>query len=444
MAKIREVSAIEVLDSRGTPTVMCTVALEGGACASTMVPSGASTGSREACELRDNDGTRFQGKSVSTAVKNVNGELADAVRGLDALEQLKVDQAMIDADGTTNKTRLGANALLAVSLATLRAAAEQQGLPLYRWVKDVYEGHTGAAVTPSLPLPMMNILNGGAHAVNSTDIQEFMIAPVGMANFQEALRAGVEVYMQLKTILKKRGLGTNTGDEGGYAPGGLTNLGALEVVAEAVGAAGYKLGEDMLMALDVAASELYDSANGTYKLASEDRVLSSDELSEEYAKFMQQFPIYSIEDPFSEDDWGAWSKFTSQYGNKVNIIGDDLFVTQSRYLERGVKEGAANGILVKLNQVGTVSETFAAVANAQKNAFKTIISHRSGETEDTSIADIAVGSGSGQIKTGAPARGERTAKYNRLLLIEHLTGGELPYAAQRVRMDSAPIPPRQG
>ena len=409
---------------------MATVTLDDDAQASAIVPSGASTGAREACELRDGDTQRWGGKGVSNAVSNIANRIAPALKGKYPSNQEAIDQAMLELDGTPAKTKLGANAILGVSVANLKAAALSARKPLYRWISEM------SGCEPSLPIPMLNILNGGAHAADSTDFQEFMVAPLGFPSFRETLRAGSEVYASLKRLLKQSGLSGNVGDEGGYAPGGLGNSEALSVIAEAVERAGYRLGSDVFLALDVAASELYSSANGQYHLKSEGRKLSGEELCSEYLKLAGQYPIYSIEDPFAEDDWDNWARMVERAADErtfpprpIQIGGDDLFVTQVEQLQRGIEERSANAILIKLNQVGTVTETLATMKLARENNFNTIVSHRSGDSEDPYIADLAVGTGAGQIKTGAPARGERTAKYNRLLVIEN--GGEVKMTTSR-------------
>ena len=428
MSKIETVLASEILDSRGNPTLHATVVLEDGAKGMAAVPSGASTGSREAVERRDGDARRYGGKGVLIAVANVRGELADAVRGLDVDDQTAVDRAMLDADGTHNKARLGANALLAVSLAVLRASASGRQVEVHQRIREL-SGVEGPAV---LPVPMFNVLNGGAHASGSTDFQEFMVVPAGFESFSDALRAGSEIYRTLKTTLDEDGLPTNVGDEGGFAPPGLTNRMALEYIPRAIESAGYAPGGDVFIALDPAASEFYVSATHLYHLEREGRELTTAEMIEEYATLSREFPIYSIEDGLAEDDWDGWTALTAELGNDVQLVGDDLLVTQPEYLERAIEQKAANAILIKPNQVGTVSETLETISIAQKSGFNTVISHRSGETEDTTIADLAVGTNAGQIKAGAPARGERVAKYNRLLHIESDQGGRAVFAGRRV------------
>ena len=411
MFLIREIIAREVLDSRGNPTVEVDCALEGGAVGTAQVPSGASTGSREALELRDG-GTRYQGKGVVTAVDFIYDEIAPELEEMDARDQALVDRTMIDLDGTPNKGRLGANAILGVSLAVAKAAAAEAGLPLYS-----YLGGPGATV---LPVPMLNVLNGGAHADNSVDIQEFMIVPVGFTRFSEGLRAGVEVYHTLKKVLKEKGLATAVGDEGGFAPNLGSNREALDLLMIAIEKAGYKPGVDIALALDVAASELVEEgAPGRYALAGEGKKgLTSQDLIALYRDWVGAYPLVSIEDGLAEGDWEGWKELTRTLGSKVQLVGDDLFVTNPEILARGIAEGAANAMLVKVNQIGTLSETLTAVDLAKSRGYANIISHRSGETEDTTIADLAVATRAGQIKTGAPCRSDRVAKYNRLLRIE--------------------------
>jgi enolase len=399
----------EVLDSRGNPTVEAEVVLSSGATGRAIVPSGASTGTREALELRDGDPERYHGKGVIRAVDHVNGPLADAVEGLDARDQLGVDQALIDTDGTDTKENMGANAILAVSLAVAHAAADASGLPLYQ-----YLGGCGAR---ELPVPMMNILNGGVHADNSVDFQEFMICPVGFTSFSDALRAGVETFHTLKKVLSQRGLATAVGDEGGFAPNLPSNRGALELIMEAIEKAGYRPGEQIALAMDVAASEF--AADGLYNLAGEGRNgLSADDLIGIYTEMLDAFPIVSIEDGLAEGDWDGWKRLTEGLGGRVQLVGDDLFVTNARIFAEGIAKGIANSILIKLNQIGTLSETLDAIGMAHKAGYTAVISHRSGETEDTTIADLAVAMNTGLIKTGSACRTDRIAKYNRLLRIE--------------------------
>ncbi|WP_067816749.1 phosphopyruvate hydratase [Nocardia inohanensis] len=416
MAIIEQVGAREILDSRGNPTVEVEIALDDGTLTRAAVPSGASTGEHEAVELRDG-GDRYNGKGVLKAVEGVLDEIAPAVIGLDAVEQRTVDQTLLDLDGTPDKSRLGANALLGVSLAVARAAAESSGLELFRYV-----GGPNAHV---LPVPMMNILNGGAHADTGVDVQEFMIAPIGAATFKESLRWGAEIYHTLKSVLKAQGLSTGLGDEGGFAPDVAGTKAALDLIATAIDKAGYKLGTDVALALDVAATEFYTAGSG-YKF--EGSVRTAAEMNDFYAELLTQYPIVSIEDPLSEDDWDGWVALTDSIGDKVQLVGDDLFVTNPERLEEGIAKGAANALLVKVNQIGTLTETLDAVDLAHRNGYKTMMSHRSGETEDTTIADLAVAVGSGQIKTGAPARSERVAKYNQLLRIEDALGDSARYA----------------
>jgi enolase len=411
VSEIEEVLGREVLDSRGNPTVEVEVSLVSGARGRAIVPSGASTGEHEAVELRDG-GDRFGGKGVQRAVANVDGDVAAAIKGIDALDQRLVDRALLDADGTDNKSRLGANALLGASLATARAAALELDLPLYR-----YLGGPSAHV---LPVPMMNVVNGGVHADNSVDLQEFMIMPVGAPSFREALRWGVETYHALKAVLHARGLSTAVGDEGGFAPDLASNEDAVEVLVEAIEKAGYRPGTDLAIALDPATSELF--RDGRYHLASEDRHLSSDEMVGFWVDLVDRYPIVSIEDGMAEDDWDGWAALTEAVGGRVQLVGDDLFVTNVERLATGIERGVANSVLVKVNQIGTLTETFETVDLATRHAYTSVISHRSGETEDTTIADLAVAVNGGQIKTGAPARSDRVAKYNRLLRIEHDLG----------------------
>ena len=417
MARIESVHAREVLDSRGNPTVEAVVRLDDGASGRAIVPSGASTGAHEAVELRDGDPARYGKKGVLSAVRNVTERIAPALAGRDALDQAAVDAVMLELDGTPDKSVLGANAVLGVSLAVAHAAAASRGLPLYRSI---------ATADPVLPTPMMNLLNGGRHASNSTDLQEFMVVPVGFDRFGEALRCGVEVYQALRGIVAGRGLSTNVGDEGGFAPQLPSNEAALELLVEAVRAAGYEPGKDCVLALDAAASEFY--RDGAYHLERDGVVLSAEQLIGLYEEWLGRYPIVSIEDGLDEDDWEGWALMTSRLGGRVQLVGDDVFTTNIERIERGVAEGSANAVLVKLNQIGSLTETLAAIELTQKAAWGVVISHRSGETEDTTIADLAVATGAGQIKTGAPARGERTAKYNRLLRIEDELGAEARYA----------------
>ncbi len=413
MSKITAICGREVLDSRGNPTVEAEVLLQDGSRGRAIVPSGASTGEHEAVELRDGDKQRYQGKGVLKAVKNVNGEIAQALLGVDAGEQRALDQKMIKLDGTENKGRLGANAILAVSMAAARAAAASYGLPLYR-----YLGGSGAN---TLPTPMMNILNGGAHADNNVDFQEFMVMPVGAKSFSEALRWGVEVFHTLKGVLKRRGYNTSVGDEGGFAPSLKSNVEAIEVVIEAITQAGFKPGYDIAIALDPAASEFFQ--DGKYVFKKSDKSAKSPEDMVIYlAKWARDYPIVSIEDGLAEDDWEGWRSLTEQLGNKIQLVGDDIFVTNTTRLQEGIDRGIANSILIKVNQIGTVSETLDAIDLARRNGYTSVISHRSGETEDTFIADLAVATGVGQIKTGSASRTDRISKYNQLLRIEEELG----------------------
>ncbi len=415
---IEDVYAQEVLDSRGNPTLQVTVMLSGGAQGIAMVPSGASTGVHEALELRDGDKLRYGGKGVLTAVTHVNETLEDALTGLDALDQIAVDEHMLGLDGTPNKSQLGANAILGVSLAVARAAAAALDVPLYRYLGGV-SAHT-------LPVPMMNILNGGKHAEDSTDLQEFMILPTGAPTFREAVRWCVEVYQALKRVLHDRKLNTNVGDEGGFAPSLRSNRDALEVIIAAIESAGFKPGSEICLGLDPAASEFFE--NGAYTLAREGRTLSAAEMVGLYEQWIGEYPIITIEDGLAQDDWSGWAELTRRLGSRVQIVGDDLFVTNVERLARGISEGTGNSILIKLNQIGTLTETLAAIELAKRNRYSAVISHRSGETEDTTIADLAVATNAGQIKTGAPARSERVAKYNRLMAIEDELGDVAEYA----------------
>ncbi|MFC7341894.1 phosphopyruvate hydratase [Saccharopolyspora griseoalba] len=418
MAIIEQVGAREILDSRGNPTVEVEVALEDGTLARAAVPSGASTGEHEAVELRDGDASRYGGKGVEKAVSAVLDEIGPELTGLDATEQRVVDQKLVDLDGTPGKSRLGANALLGVSLAVAKAAAETSELELFRYV-----GGPNAHV---LPVPMMNILNGGAHADTGVDIQEFMIAPIGADTFTDALRWGAETYHALKSVLKGKGLATGLGDEGGFAPDLANNREALDLITTAIEKAGYKPGRDIALALDVAATEFADA--GTYTFEGTKR--TADQMAEYYRELVSAYPLVSIEDPLGEDDWDGWVKLTQEIGGKVQLVGDDLFVTNPERLEDGIHKGAGNALLVKVNQIGTLSETLDAVQLATSSGYKSMMSHRSGETEDTTIADLAVATGCGQIKTGAPARSERVAKYNQLLRIEEGLGDAARYAGE--------------
>jgi enolase len=417
MSAIVDVVAREILDSRGNPTVEADVLLESGVMGRASVPSGASTGSREAIELRDGDKDRYLGKGVLKAVENVNTEISEAIIGLDAEEQAFIDTALIELDGTDNKSRLGANAMLAVSMAVAKAAAEEAGLPLYR-----YFGGSGPM---TMPVPMMNVINGGAHANNNLDIQEFMMLPVGAGSFREALRCGVEVFHNLKKLVDKKGYPTTVGDEGGFAPNVSGNDEAIELILKAIEAAGYTPGQDVVLGLDCASSEFFK--NGKYVLASEKLELDSAGMADYLATLADKYPIISIEDGMAEGDWAGWKLLTDKLGKKVQIVGDDLFVTNPKILKEGIQQGIANSILVKVNQIGTLSETFAAVEMAKRAAYTAVISHRSGETEDSTIADIAVGLKAGQIKTGSLSRSDRVAKYNQLLRIEEDLGDTVTY-----------------
>ena len=417
MSSVVDVVAREILDSRGNPTVECDVLLESGVLGRAAVPSGASTGSREAIELRDGDASRYLGKGVMQAVENVNTEIAEAIIGLDAQEQAFIDQTLIQLDGTENKARLGANAMLAVSMAVAKAAAEESGLPLYR-----YFGGSGPM---QMPVPMMNIINGGEHANNSLDFQEFMILPVSQNSFREALRCGAEVFHALKKLLDKKGFSTAVGDEGGFAPNLSSHAEGLQLVVQAIEAAGYFPGEDVLIGLDCAASEFYK--DGKYHLAGEGLQLTSAQLVDYLANLADTFPIVSIEDGMAEGDWDGWKLLTDRLGDKVQIVGDDVFVTNTRIFKEGIKKGIANSILIKINQIGTLTETFAAIEMAKRAGYTAVISHRSGETEDSTIADIAVGMNALQIKTGSLSRSDRIAKYNQLLRIEEDLGDTAAY-----------------
>ena len=421
MSTVATVHAREVLDSRGNPTVEVTVRLSDGATGTAAVPSGASMGAHEAVELRDNDTTRYGGKGVLKAVDNVNTRIGPAIEGLSADSQEALDQRMLELDGTPNKANLGANAILGVSLAVSHAAAREQGLALYQHL-------TKDGLSPVLPVPMFNILNGGQHAADSTDIQEFMVVPTGMPTFREALRCGAEVYQSLKSILRQRGLSTNVGDEGGFAPSLPSNHDALEVVLAAIEHASYRPGTDCHIALDAAASEFYQ--DGSYLLAREGKRLSSAEMVELLAGWADTYPILSIEDGLDEDDWEGWALLTERLGKRVQIVGDDLYTTNQERIQRGIQSRSSNSVLIKLNQIGTLTETLQAIGMTRDAGWSTVISHRSGETEDTTIADLAVATGAGQIKTGAPARSERVAKYNRLLGIEEELGEKARYAGR--------------
>ncbi len=421
---ILEIHGREILDSRGNPTVEAVVALEDGSHGQAAVPSGASTGEHEAVELRDGDKSRYLGKGVLNAVENINGEIHDAVVGFDATDQEQIDELMIDLDGTPNKARLGANAMLAVSLAAAKAAAMSSNLPLFRYL--------GGARANVLPVPMMNIINGGRHADNSVDFQEFMIQPWGADSFSHALRMGAEVFHSLKNVLSDKGYDTNVGDEGGFAPNLKSNEEALETIAIAVEKAGYKLGEDIHIALDPATSEMFDAKKNAYTFFSSDpsRSATADEMIDHWTNWCEKYPIRSIEDGLDENDWSGWQKLTTRLGEKVQLVGDDLYVTNTDRLARGINEKAGNAILIKVNQIGTLTETFNAIDLAMRNGLGVVISHRSGETEDTTIADIAVATNAGQIKTGSLSRSDRIAKYNQLLRIEEHLGESAIYGGQ--------------
>ncbi len=409
MSLIEEVWAREILDSRGNPTVEAEVILEDGTQGRAAVPSGASTGENEAVELRDDDKSRYLGKGVLKAVENVNEKIAYELEGLDALDQTLIDETLIKLDGTENKSNLGANALLAVSMATARAAAVFQEMPLYRYI--------GGTNAKTIPVPMMNIINGGAHADNNVDFQEFMIVPVGAETFSEALRAGAEIFHNLKSVLKAKGLATSVGDEGGFAPNLKSNEEAIETILEAIDKAGYKAGENIMIALDPAASEFFKDGKYVFK-KSDKRELSSDEMIAYWTEWTEKYPIISIEDGLAESDWNGWTKITNNIGKKIQLVGDDLFVTNTKFLQKGIDLGAANSILIKVNQIGTLTETLDAIELAKTNNMTAVISHRSGETEDSFIADLAVATNAGQIKTGSLSRSDRIAKYNQLLRIE--------------------------
>ena len=426
MYKIKSVIGREILDSRGNPTVGVEIELDDGIIGSASVPSGASTGSREALELRDSDPNRFNGKGVLKAVENINNKIAKILIDKDSRNQKELDELMIELDGSEEKKYLGANAILGVSLAVLSASSKAEGLEIYEKIAELSDEKK-----PSLlPVPMLNIMNGGAHAINSTDFQEFMIAPMGFDSFGESIRAGSEIYFTLGKILENEGLSTNVGYEGGYAPSNLSNKQVLDFIITATEKAGYIPGDDIFISLDPASSEFGNKSE--YLLSKENMKLSSEEMVEYYSNLIDEYPIYSIEDGLSEDDWNGWNIFTSKHGKKTQIVGDDLFVTQKKYLEKGINEKSANAILIKFNQVGTISETLETIQLASNNNFKSVISHRSGETEDTTIADLAVGTNSGQIKTGAPARSDRVAKYNRLLRIEEKLKDKATFAGKSI------------
>ena len=421
MAKIIDIKGREVLDSRGNPTVEADVTLEGGIMGSACAPSGASTGSREALELRDGDKSRYMGKGVLKAVANINGAIRELLLGQDATDQAGLDRAMIELDGTDNKATLGANAILAVSLAAAKAAAQAKGMPLYAHIAEL----NGTPGVYSMPVPMMNIINGGEHADNNVDIQEFMIQPVGAKTFSDALRMGTEVFHHLKAVLQARGLSTSVGDEGGFAPNLASNEEALAVISEAIANAGYTLGDDITLALDCAASEFYK--DGMYDLAGEGKKFDAQGFTDYLAGLTERFPIISIEDGMDESDWAGWKIQTDKLGDKIQLVGDDLFVTNTKILQQGIDTQTANSILIKFNQIGTLTETLEAIQMAKAAGFTAVISHRSGETEDSTIADLAVGTAAGQIKTGSLCRSDRVAKYNQLLRIEEQLAGQAPY-----------------
>jgi enolase len=420
MTKIVEIRAREVLDSRGNPTVEADVILASGVVGSAMVPSGASTGEREAIELRDGDKARYLGKGVLNAVKNVQTEIHDAIVGMDVNDQTAIDEKMIALDGTESKSRLGANSLLAVSMAAARAAANEKQQPLYKSLNT-----SGEFI---MPVPMMNIINGGSHADNSVDLQEFMILPVGAPNFREAIRYGAEVFHNLAKVLKSKGLATTVGDEGGFAPNLSSNEEAIEVILEAIKLAGYEAGKDIYLGLDAAASEYFH--DGIYDLASENKTYSSAQMADFFVDWVNRYPIISIEDGFDENDWDGWKLMTEKLGNRIQLVGDDLFVTNPKILAQGIERNIANSILIKVNQIGTLTETFEAITMAHKAGYSAVMSHRSGETEDSTIADLAVAKGTGQIKTGSLSRSDRIAKYNRLMKIEEELGSLAKYAGR--------------
>ncbi len=422
MMTIIDVQGREILDSRGNPTVEVDVVLESGSMGRAAVPSGASTGEHEAIELRDKDEKRYLGKGVLNAVKNVNDIIADKIIGMDASDQVALDRMLVDLDGTPNKDKLGANAILGVSLAVAKAAADTLGMPLFKYI-----GGTNAKV---LPVPMMNIVNGGKHADNNVDLQEFMIVPAGAVNFAEALRMGAEIFHNLKSVLKKKNFNTAVGDEGGFAPDLKSNEQAIEVILEAVEKAKYKAGKDVFLALDPASSEYYDKNKKKYVLASESKELSSEKMVEFYTQWVAKYPIVSIEDGMAEDDWDGWKMITEKLGHKIQLVGDDLFVTNTKRLAEGIKKGVANSILIKVNQIGTLTETLDAIEMAHNAGYTTVISHRSGETEDSTIADLAVATNAGQIKTGSASRSDRIAKYNQLLRIEEALGSTADYCGK--------------
>ena len=427
MSKIVKVIGREIIDSRGNPTVEAEVHLEGGFVGLAAAPSGASTGSREALELRDGDKSRFLGKGVTKAVAAVNGPLAQAILGKDAKDQAAVDQIMIDLDGTDNKSKFGANAILAVSLASAKAAAASKGQPLYEHIAEL----NGTPGKYSMPLPMMNIINGGEHADNNVDIQEFMIQPVGAQTVKEAIRIGSEVFHHLAKVLKAKGLNTAVGDEGGYAPNLGSNAEALAVIADAVKNAGYELGKDVTLAMDCASSEFYNKETGNYELKGEGKTFTSQEFTHYLEELTKQYPIVSIEDGQDESDWDGFAYQTKVLGDKVQLVGDDLFVTNTKILKEGIEKGIANSILIKFNQIGSLTETLAAIKMAKDAGYTAVISHRSGETEDATIADLAVGTAAGQIKTGSMSRSDRVAKYNQLIRIEEALGGRAPFNGRK-------------
>ena len=419
MSVIESVYAREVLDSRGNPTVEVEVVLESGAQGRAIVPSGASTGAFEAVELRDGDKSRYLGKGTQTAVDNVNNIIAEQLEGMESTDQPGIDALLIELDGTHNKGKLGANAILGVSMAVARASADELGLPLYQYI--------GGVNAKQLPVPMMNILNGGEHADNSVDVQEFMILPVGAPSFKEGLRMGAEVFHSLKKVLSERGLACGVGDEGGFAPNLGSNREALESIVEAISKAGYEPGKDVMLGLDVAATEMYDKETKLYDLKHEGKKLTAEEMVDLYEDWATNFPIITIEDGLDEEDWDGWKVLTDRLGKKIQLVGDDLFVTNTERLERGIEAGVANSILIKVNQIGTITETLDAIEMAKRAGYTAVISHRSGETEDTTIADLAVAVNAGQIKTGAPSRTDRVAKYNQLLRIEEMVGEQARY-----------------
>jgi enolase len=429
MPEIESLEAMEILDSRGNPTLEVTAVLSDGTTGRAAVPSGASTGTLEAVELRDGDRSRYSGKGVLKAIENVNTRIAGALQGVDALDQKAIDKTMLELDGSDNKSNLGANAMLGASMAVIKAAAASQNLPLYKYM--------GGGKAHILPAPMMNILNGGKHAEDSVDLQEFMIVPTGAGSFSEALRWGAEIYHALKAVLKKKGLATGVGDEGGFAPTLKTNEQPLELIMSALESAGFKGGKDIYIALDPAASEFY--SDGKYHLATEDRHLTSSEMTDYYAKLVDAFPIISIEDGLAENDWEGWSILTQQLGSKIQLVGDDIFVTNVKLLQRGIESHTANAILIKPNQIGTLTEMIETMDVAKANGYACVMSHRSGETEDCTIADLAVALGTGQIKTGAPCRSERTSKYNQLLRIEKELGSSATYPGTHAFSKGQPV-----